>query len=224
MNNATNTIENLFLHKSVFRHLNPNEIKHLPFDNQPTDYKKGNILYEEGSRLHGFYWIISGIIKVYKTGLDGKEQIIRFAKPNDIIGFRSVLSLENACTTAKILENAKIYYIPSDTLFYLIKNNGDFALDLLKLTCRELEESNIYITDIAQKTVKMRLAEVLISLYSNFNLDREQFLNITLTREDIANVVGTATESVIRLWRCTNFRRFFPMLSTNCRIREFICL
>jgi CRP/FNR family transcriptional regulator, polysaccharide utilization system transcription regulator len=189
----------LFSEKSVFKHLSENEIAMLPFDNPPLEFKKGTIIYKEKSRLTGFYYIVSGIIKVYKTGFDGKEQIIRFAQGNDIIGFRSVLSKESACTTAKVIENAVLYYISSDALFTLIKTNGDFSIGLLQLTCRELEESNSYITDIAQKTVRERLAEVLIQLMYNFDTDKEQYLNIRLTREDIANIVGTATESVIRL-------------------------
>jgi len=70
---------------------------------------------------------------------------------------------------------------------------------LLQIVCRELREANEFITDIAQKTVKERLAEVLIILKENFDADNQNYLKITLTREEIANIVGTATESVIRL-------------------------
>ncbi len=74
-----------------------------------------------------------------------------------------------------------------------------FALELVKLACHELGEANSFITDIAQKTVRERLAEVLLFLVNDFGLDNEQYLNISLTREELANIVGTATESVIRL-------------------------
>jgi CRP-like cAMP-binding protein len=70
---------------------------------------------------------------------------------------------------------------------------------MLKLTCHELAEANSYITDIAQKTVRERVAEVLIQLVNDFGLDEQKFLRISLTREELANIVGTATESVIRL-------------------------
>lgn len=70
---------------------------------------------------------------------------------------------------------------------------------MLQIVCRELREANEFITDIAQKTVKERLAEVLIILKENFDADNQNYLKITLTREEIANIVGTATESVIRL-------------------------
>jgi CRP/FNR family transcriptional regulator, polysaccharide utilization system transcription regulator len=72
-------------------------------------------------------------------------------------------------------------------------------MDLMQLACKELREANAYITDIAQKTVRERLAEVLLILKTNFDVDEDQFLQIALTREELANIVGTATESVIRL-------------------------
>jgi len=80
-----------------------------------------------------------------------------------------------------------------------IKTNPAYALELIKLACHELGEANSFITDIAQKTVRERLAEVLLFLVTDFGLDDQQFLNISLTREELANIVGTATESVIRL-------------------------
>jgi CRP-like cAMP-binding protein len=80
-----------------------------------------------------------------------------------------------------------------------VKHNGNFSMDILQLICKELEEANSYITDIAQKTVRERLAEVLIHLKNNFSLDDDNILQINLTRSELANVVGTATESVIRL-------------------------
>ena len=199
LSNLTKLHQILFSENSVFKHLSGEEMSLLPFDNAPLTFKKGTIIYKEASRLSGFYWIKSGIIKVFKTGFDGKEQIIRFARTSEIIGFRSVLSHELACTTAKVLENTEIFYIPSQVLFHLIKTNGDFAVDLLQLTCKELEESNSYITDIAQKNVRERIAEVLILLMNKFSIDNDNILQINLTREDIANIVGTATESVIRL-------------------------
>jgi CRP-like cAMP-binding protein len=72
-------------------------------------------------------------------------------------------------------------------------------MELMQLTCKELGEANAYITDIAQKTVRERLAEILIHLKNDFGLDESNVLQISLTREELANIVGTATESVIRL-------------------------
>ena len=184
---------------SIFKFLNPEETDILNFEKDYRQYKRGDILYQEGNRISGFFCINKGIIKVFKTGFDGKEQIIRFAKTGDIIAYRSVLSNELACTSAKVIEDCNVCFIPSEILISFIKSNSSFALELLKLACHELGEANSFITDIAQKTVRERLAEVLLFLVNDFGLDEEQYLNISLTREELANIVGTATESVIRL-------------------------
>ena len=184
---------------SIFKHLTREELDQLNYEKSCAFYKRGEIIYNEGSRISGFYCIHSGIVKVYKTGIDGKEQIIRFAKPGEIIGYRSILSNELACTTSKIIEDSILCYISSDILVSLVKNNGNFSMEIMKLTCKELGEANAYITDIAQKTVRERLAEVLIHLKDSFGLDENNVLQISLTREELANIVGTATESVIRL-------------------------
>ena len=90
-------------------------------------------------------------------------------------------------------------FIPAEILISFIKTNTSYALELLKLACHELGEANSFITDIAQKTVRERLAEILLLLVNDFGLDEQKYLRISLTREELANIVGTATESVIRL-------------------------
>ena len=183
----------------IFKSLSESEIEELNQIINCALYKRGSVIYNERSRINGTYIVIRGIVKVYKTGFDGKEQIIRFAKDGDLVGFRSVISDELACTTSKIINDAVLCYIPGEELTKLIKENSDFAMALMKLTCKELGESNKYLTDIAQKTVRERLAEVLLLLMDTFELDEDFTLQISLTREELANMVGTATESVIRL-------------------------
>ncbi len=183
----------------LFKKLTEEELKRLNFEKSCSIYRKGSIVYREGSRLTGFFCVTKGIVKVFKTGIDGKEQIIRFAKKGEIIAYRSLLSQEVACTTAKIIEEAVLCHVPYQTLLYLIQNNWQFSLHMLQIVCHELREANDYITDIAQKSVRERLAEVLLLLRENFDLDNQNTLQISLTREELANMVGTATESVIRL-------------------------
>ncbi len=184
---------------NLFRKLDEEEFNKLNYDKTCSLYKKGTVIYREGSRLTGFFCVTRGIVKILKTGIDGKEQIIRFAKRGEIIAYRSLLSQELACTTAKVIEEAVLCHIPYQTLLFLIKNNWQFSHHMLQIVCRELREANDYITDIAQKTVRERLAEVLLLLKENFELDNQNTLQISLTREELANIVGTATESVIRL-------------------------
>jgi len=183
----------------LFRHLVEQELQAIMLNKITETYKRGSIIYQEGNRMKGFCCVQSGIIKIYQTGFDGKEQIIRFAKPGDIIGYRSVVSNEPACTTTEVIEEAVLCHIPTEILLNLVKTNGSFAVELMKLTCKELGEANSYITDIAQKTVRERLAEILIHLNDEFGENSQGVLKISLTREELSNIVGTATESIIRL-------------------------
>lgn len=185
--------------KTIFSSLTNDELEILESKLDCYEYKKGEIIYNEGSRITGFYCVKKGVFKIYKTGIDSKPQIVAFAQKGDITGYRSVLSNEPACTTVESLEDSEVCYIPSNLIFEFIKRNSDFALSLIQLTCRELNAANDLIKDIAQKTVRERLAETLLMLDQTFGKDDEGFINVNLTREDISSIIGTATESVIRI-------------------------
>ncbi len=196
---APKCVECTIKNNGIFNHLTKDEIELLDKDKACHHHKRSTILYQEGYRINGFYCIFKGIVKLYKTGIEGKEQIIKFAKRGDIIGYRSILSNEMACTTAKIIEDSALCYIPAELLIKLVKTNTNFSMELMQLACKELKEANNYITDIAQKSVRERLAEILVYLKEDFDLNNDGMLQISLTREELANMVGTATESVIRL-------------------------
>ena len=189
----------LHSYNSIFKHLTPEEHAIVEREKVCNSYKRGSVIYHEGSRTNGFYCINSGIIKIFKTGIEGREQIIAFAKKGGIIGYRSILSNELACSSAKVIEDATLCFVPAETLISLVKTNGNFSMAIMQQTCKELGEANAFLTDIAQKTVRERLAEVLLNLKDTFELNEDNILQISLTREELANIVGTATESVIRL-------------------------
>jgi CRP-like cAMP-binding protein len=184
---------------SLFHYLTPEETEQLFLRSTPRRFKKGETLYHEGRRINGVYCIETGIVKIFKTGFDGKEQILMFARRGDIIGYRSVLANELACTTAKMIEDGLLCFIPADLLLDFVKNNTSFSYEIMKMACKELGSANQYITDLAQKSVRERLAEILLHLADKFGINEDNLLNIILTREELANIVGTATESVIRL-------------------------
>ncbi len=200
MNSEKNEISHSsWKNQTVLCQLRPDELDYLDEETEIKYYKKNETVFTQGKRISGCYMILSGIVKQFKTGIEGRDYIFRLAKPYEILGFRSVLSEEPACNTSVAIEECTVCYIPKECLHRLVKTNGDFALDLLQIACRELEESHSLITDIAQKSVKERLAELLLMLKNKFGVNEHNQLNISLSREELANVVGTATESVIRL-------------------------
>ncbi len=188
-----------FKESQIFRHLNTDELDILAYVKSCNQYSRGDIIFHEGNRVAGIYCVSKGIVKHFKTGIDGKEQIVRFSKKGSIFGFRSILSEEVAGASTKVIEDASICFIPRTNFLEWIKNNSAFSMQIMKLSCRELGEANQYIIDIAQRSVRERLAEVLLLLNENFGTDKDGVLQISLTREELAGLVGTATESVIRL-------------------------
>ncbi len=183
---------------NVFSNLTLEELDNISINKSCHLYKKGEIIYNQGNYLHGFYCIEQGIVKIYKIGPKGRKQIIKLAKKGDIFGYRSVLSKESACTTTEVLEDAIVCQISSNILFDLIYSNPKFSISMMKLACEELGEANSYIANLAQKSVKERTAELILNLKNDFGIDENGYIGISLTREDMSEIVGTATESFIR--------------------------
>ncbi len=184
---------------SAFHGLNREGLEEISQLKTCVSFKKGQVLMHEGARPQGVYCLHRGKVKLFTLGTEGKEQIIRFVTKGDLIGYRSILSDEPISASAEALEDTFACYIPKSSFFKVIEDNPKFSLNLLKLSCHELGEAGKMITSLAQKNVKERLAEILLILNTTFGVDEEGYIDINLTREEIANMVGTATESVIRL-------------------------
>ena len=128
-----------------------------------------------------------------------KEQILRFCVEGDLVGYRSLLCDEPFGATAEAMEDAEITFLPAETFNHLLEADPKLSYAMLQKIAYELGEASKTITFLAQKTVRERLAEVLLLLEQKLGTDPEGFIKISLTREEIANLVGTATESAIRL-------------------------
>ena len=187
------------LKKSIFCELSSKELEDLNFSKSCNYYKKGQIIFFEGNYPDGLYCIREGKIKVFKTGREGKEQIIRLANSGDLLGYRALIAGEKYSASTSTLEDSYICFVRKDAVFELFKKNSSFSLSLIKLMSKDLEEIENRMVNLAQKPVRERLAETLLILKETYGYDNNSFLNISLSREDLANIVGTATETVIRL-------------------------
>lgn len=161
--------------------------------------KKGETIFEEGEMLNGVYCVKDGICKLTKLSANGKDQIVKLVVKGDLLGKRSLIVNEAVNLSAVALNNMEVCFIPKDEIFANLKNNSDFSMDMLKQMAQDLKESDNVIVNMAQKSVKQRLAEALVYIHTSFGVDKEGFLNVILSREDYASVVGTATESAIRV-------------------------
>ena len=133
-------------------------------------------------------------------GDNGRDQILNFAKQGDLIGERSLISNEASNSKAIAISNMEVCFIPKEEIIRDLEKNTNFSMSVLKRMALSLKKSDDIIVDLAQKTVKQRLASVLLFLEDQFTKDEEgENIEINLSREDIASIVGTATESAIRL-------------------------
>lgn len=171
------------------------------FTNNKTSIviKKGENLMTEGCSASGLYCIKAGKCKLTKLNTNGKEQIIKFAKSGDILGHRSILSDEPVGLNVTALEEVRACFFPKSDILETIKANPNFSLSLMKNISHQLNEANVSISQMAQKPVRDRLAEILLHLEQIFGVDADECIDVILTREEIANTIGTATESAIRL-------------------------
>ena len=185
---------------SIFCNLNKDEMIRFSESKSCLNYLEGHMVFNEGNIPHGLFIINSGKIKISKYSNEGKEQIVRFAKDGDIIGYRALLSGEKYTCSASAINKISICFIPKHTFFDLLTRNGDLALKMMKLLANDLRKAESKITQLAQKPVRERMAEALLILRETYGCESdEKTINIYLSRTEIANMVGTARETATRL-------------------------
>lgn len=163
-------------------------------------YRKGQVVFNEGAYPFGVYCINDGKIKLSHSGDDGREQIVRLVKAGDIMGYKALLSNERYTATATALEDSSICFIPKDLFLNILQKDASLSFEMMRILSSELRKAELKITHLAQKPVRERLAETLLFIKETYGLEADgHTLSVRLSREEIANLVGTATESAIRL-------------------------
>lgn len=162
-------------------------------------FKKGEHIYLAGDKAAGLYCLHSGKVKVYRAGSDGREQIVRLAKPGDPLGYRALLGNGLHSTNATALEDTHACFIARETFFSILSARPAFSMKLFDILSYDLEQVERKVVEMAQKPIKERLAEALLLLQHTYGFKEDQrTLDVKITRDDIAGIVGAATESVIR--------------------------
>jgi len=187
---------------SLFSDLPREELEAMSQHKTCIRYKKGQTLFYEGTRPMGLFCINSGKVKVYKISSDGKEQIIKLGKPGDLLGYRALISEEFYNSSATVIEEGAMCYIPKIDFLEILQRNPTFFRKMAKRVAHDLGLMEQKLVTIAQKSVRERLAATLIMLKETYGMegdDESNLIDIALSREDLANIIGTATETVIRL-------------------------
>lgn len=185
---------------SVFHVLDGDQSKALSAQKSCAVYKKGQYIFNEGGIPSGLFCVNSGKIKLSVTGYDGKEQILRLAKSGDILGYRALISNERYHSAAIALEDTSICIIDKNYFFSQLEQNPKLMLEVARKMSSDLKKAEEHIVSLSQKNVRERLAEALLFLKATYGLQNDKStINVKLSREEIADYVGTSTESCIRL-------------------------
>lgn len=184
---------------SSLKALNKDELIKLSDCKTSIIIKKGQNLFEEGENVNGIFCIKDGICKLTKLSPNGKDHIVKLVAKGELLGQRSMISDEPANLSAIALEDMHVCFIPKNEVMGFFDKNNQFSMNVMKTICGDLKTSDEHIVNMAQKSVKERLAEALIYLHDTFGTNKDLTLTVQLSRDELASMIGTATESCIRL-------------------------
>lgn len=161
-------------------------------------YKKGELIFNEGDPVAGVYFVYKGIVKVHKQWGD-KELIIRFANQGQIFGHRGLGHNNIYPVSGTAIEPTEACFIDIDFFNTTLKVNHEFLLNLMLFFADDLQESERRMRNLAHMPVRGRLAQALVAFEEKFGKTKEGFINIRLSRQDIASYVGSTYETIFRL-------------------------
>jgi CRP-like cAMP-binding protein len=190
-----------FATSSVFTNLPEDELKMLTINMTEELYPKGQIIFREGAYPSGIFFIREGKVKKYKVDKHGREQILYVANTGELIGYHALLADERYPDAAATIENSKIAFIPKEDFLAVLDKSKQLSQRLLKALSHEFSvfANNIFL--IGQKSVRERFAIQLVLMREKYkeNFVPGMAVEINMSREDLASLVGTARENIVRI-------------------------
>ena len=168
-------------------------------DNRNTKtYRKKEAIFSEGDYSNQLFYIKKGKVKIAKANEDGKEYVITIRKEGDFIGYLALFRDERYPISAYALEHTEISVIPKQDFLGLIHSDKDVANKFIKILVDNIFEKEEQLLSLAYNSVRKRVAEALVRLHKEYKVEGKMFTEIIILREDLASMVGTAKETVIR--------------------------
>ena len=184
---------------AFFCEINKDGLKDLSTNKTFQHYKKGQVVFHEGNHPFGLFCVAKGKIKVHKLGESGKDQIVRFAKKGDILGYRALLGDEAYSASATTMEPAVICHLRKNAFTRVLSQSNILMLKTITHLTQDLRSSEEKVMNMAQKPVRERIAESLIMLKGSFGfIANTTTIDIKLTRKEISDIAGATTETTIR--------------------------
>ena len=171
----------------------------LDINRKSFHFKKGEQLFIEGEEVKGMYFISKGLVKVHKRWSDEKELILRIATDGDIVGHRGLGADTVYPVSGTAMEPTDVCYIDLSFFNSTLRTNPDFQYNLLMFFAAELKESEKRMRNLAHMNVKGRIANALLYLQNKFGKDSHGYINLSISRQDLASYTGTTYESLFRI-------------------------
>jgi len=182
---------------SIFDILNTEELSFLQSKKGHIILNNGELLFKEGQYPSGFYIITKGKVKISKFGLEGREQILRFAREGNIVGYR--VSEEAYTCTATAISEVHVCFLKNEVVLTLFKNNYELVVRFMKLLADDLKTSDSMLMHLTQKSVRERIAESILLLADVYGTEEDgATLNVVLKRNELAGIAGTIRETATR--------------------------
>lgn len=162
------------------------------------ELSKKQTIYNEGKRPKYLYYLKKGKVKTFKVHDDGKEYITNLYSEGDFIGYLALLESRSYDDTAEVLEEAEVVMVPSDDFLNAVYNDMAIAGKFIRLIANDVKEKEERLLHLAYDSLRKRVAKALVDIHTKFNKDKGSNNSIDISREDIAQYIGTATESLIR--------------------------
>jgi len=186
--------ENCFIKK----HIHLEQMKNYIDKKRSFVCKKAQQFIIEGAPIQGLYFIYKGKVKTVKTGIYGREQIVRLTKEGDTVGFRGFGTSKRYLIGAYALEDTVLCNFSNEDMLEILHNIPEFTFDLMLFYAEELNKSENNIRKIAQMSVRERVIDTLLYIHRKFG-QLNGIIELDLTRKEIADFAGTTDEQVIRV-------------------------
>jgi CRP-like cAMP-binding protein len=160
--------------------------------------KRGQLLFKEGDPVRGIFFVASGNLKVHKRWDKEKEMILRFAKGGDIVGHLGLGNQPTYPVSATAIDQSLVCYVDMDFFNTSLNVNHQLSIKMMQFFANELQESEKRMRNQAHMSVRGRVAQALISLKNQFGLNEHGFVNVEITRQDLASYSGAVYESLFR--------------------------
>lgn len=196
------------------------DLKKLSADRRIKSYRKKDVIFSEGNSPIYLYFLSKGRVAVSRAHEYGKELITTLYKPGDFFGYTALLEGGLYSETAEALEESEVCLIPKEDFFSLMYNNIGVMKVFVKMLADNVQEKERQLLNLAYSTVRKRVAEALVLLHSRYAESEERNFTIAITRSDLASIVGTATESLIRTLSDFKEEGMVEMKGTNITITD----